>query len=188
MDIIEAIETRRSVRSYTERPIEEEVLKKLLVIGTKAPSASNSQPWSFGILQGRERIRSLAEEARQAVVSFITAGSRLEKYKKTLSDPEYDMFHGAGTLLFVYGEKDMPWHTGDCAMCIQNIMLAAHSMGIGSCWIGFASWLCGTEEFGRRFGIPAGRELAGVICLGYRKGELPPIRLRKEPEILFWER
>ena len=116
----------------------------------------------------------------------VTPGSRLEKYAKMLGSPEYDMFHGAGTLLFVYGEEDMPWHIGDCSMCMQNIMLAAHSMGIGSCWIGFANWLCKTKEFGSRFGVPAGRELVGVLCMGYRKGELPPVRLRREPEIMFW--
>ena len=69
MDIIEALETRRSVRSFTDEPIGDDVLKKLLVIGTKAPSASNSQPWSFGILQGKERIRKLAEEARIVLAS-----------------------------------------------------------------------------------------------------------------------
>ena len=81
----------------------------------------------------------------------------------------------------------MPWHVGDCSMCIQNIMLAAHSMGIGSCWIGFANWLCKTDAFGARMGVPADRELVGVVCMGHRKGELPPVRLRREPEILFWE-
>ncbi|MBQ3893131.1 MAG: nitroreductase family protein [Mailhella sp.] len=187
MDIIEALETRRSVRSFTDEPIGEDVLRTLLALGTKAPSASNSQPWSFGILQGKARIRKLAEEARQVLVSGITPGSPLEKYASMLENPGYDMFHGAGTLLFVYGRKDMPWHVGDCSMCIQNIMLAAHSMGIGSCWIGFANWLCKTDAFGARMGVPADRELVGVVCMGHRKGELPPVRLRREPEILFWE-
>ncbi len=188
MDIIEALETRRSVRAYTDRPIEEDVLKKLIVIGTKAPSASNSQPWSFGIMQGREKVRALAEEARKALAVNIKPGSNLEKYAQMLGNPDYDMFHGAGTLLFVYGDRNCPWHVGDCSMCIQNIMLAAHSMGIGSCWIGFANWLCKTEDFSARVGVPGDRELVGVVCLGYRKGDLPPVRLRREPEILFWDR
>ncbi len=188
MDIIEALETRRSVPSFTDRPIEDEVLKRLLLLGTKAPSAQNFQPWSFGILQGKEKIRKLAEEARTALLASLTPGSPLEKYAKMLSNPEYNMFYGSGTLLFVYGNTASPWYIGDCSMCIQNIMLAAHSMGIGSCWIGFADRLCSTEEFSARFGVPEDRKLVGVICLGYRDGDLPPVRLRKDPEILFWER
>jgi len=188
MDIIEALKTRRSVRSYTDQPIEDGVLRQLLSLGTLAPSASNSQPWSFGVMQGKERIRELAEEARKTLVANITPGSRLEKYAQMLGNPDYNMFHGAGTLLFVYGDKTCPWHMGDCSMCIQNIMLAAHSLGIGTCWIGFANWLCKSEAFSARLGVPEGRELVGVVCMGYRKGDLPPVRLRKEPEILFWMR
>ncbi len=188
MDIIEALESRRSVRAYTDEPVSEETLKKLLLIGTKAPSASNSQPWSFGIMQGKEKIRALAEEARQALMAAITPGSPMEKYAGMLGSPDYNMFHGAGTLLFVYGDKNCPWRVGDCAMCMQNIMLAAHSMGLGSCWIGFADRLCKTEGFCKKLGVPDDRELVGVMCLGWRKGDLPPVRLRKEPEIIFWDR
>ena len=188
MDIIEALETRRSVRSFTDRPIEDDVLKRLLRLGVKAPSAQNAQPWSFGIMQGKEKIGKLADEARKVLLASLTPGSPLEKYAAMLSNPGYNMFYGAGTLLFTYGDKGAPWHVGDCAMCIQNIMLAAHSMGIGSCWIGLADRLCKTDAFGARFGVPGDRELVGVICLGYRNGDLPPVRLRREPEILFWDR
>ena len=90
------------------------------------------------------------------------------------------MFNHADTLLLIYGDTASHWYVYDCTLCAANIMLAAHSMGIGSCWLGFGEHVLDTPEFKRAHNVPGSYSLVCPMSLGYSKGKLPPSE-RRDP-------
>jgi nitroreductase len=117
MEALEALMTRRSVRAYTEAPVSDDQLLKILAAGMQAPSANNQQPWHFVVLRGRERLDALA-----GVLPF---GKMLGQ---------------APLGIVVCADADRQPRAGywvqDCAAATQNILLACHALGLGAVWIG----------------------------------------------------
>ena len=72
MDVLEAIEKRRSIRSYTERPVEKDVLEKLVTLAVKAPTGSGMEPWGFVVLQDKKEIDALSDRIKQKVLNNLT--------------------------------------------------------------------------------------------------------------------
>ena len=117
MDAIEAIMTRRSVRKYQPKPVPEELVQKLLAAAMQAPSARNGQPWHFIVLDDRRLLDRIpefhpyAEMVRQAPLGVLVCGDvRLE------GSPNY-------------------WPV-DCSAAAENLLLAAHALGLGAVWTG----------------------------------------------------
>jgi len=153
MNVLDAIKTRRSVRSYTSEAVERPVLEQLIHAAIQAPSSSNAQAWAFGVIQGAAALRGYSDRAKVFLLSRITPGSPMEKYRARLSDPNVNIFHGAPALLVVYvqpGATSRPLE--DCALAAQNIMLAAHEMGLGTCYIGMSQLFLNDAETKRELG------------------------------------
>ena len=117
METIEAIKTRRSVRTFSDETIPEEQLIQILTCGMYAPSAGNQQPWQFILIQDKQVLQKIPDIHEHAqMMSMASAGilicidSSLEKHKNMAVQ--------------------------DCSAATQNILLAAHALGIGSCWLG----------------------------------------------------
>ena len=187
MNILECIRTRRSIRTYTDRHIEEETLRELLTLGVKAATGSNEQPWGFAVIQDREEIRFLSETARAWLLENLDAYPYFEQYREWLDKPSYSVFNHADTLLLIYGDTASHWYVYDCTLCAANIMLAAHSMGIGSCWLGFGEHVLDTPEFKRAHNVPGSYSLVCPMSLGYSKGKLPPSE-RRDPLVFSWHK
>jgi nitroreductase len=117
MEAYEAILTRRSVRAYTDKPVSEELIHKLLVAAMSAPSAGNGQPWHFGVITERTVLNSLAE--------LLPFGKMLLQ---------------APLAIVVCGEtKGQPFDgywVQDCSAATENLLLAAHALGLGGVWLG----------------------------------------------------
>jgi nitroreductase len=115
MDVLEAIFTRRSIRKYTGEPVSDQDLETVLRAGCHAPSAHNIQPWEFLIIKDRSAFDSI---------------SKALTYAKML--PQADL------CIIVCGDKNKQSMTGflveDCSAAIQNILLAAHGIGLGAVW------------------------------------------------------
>lgn len=117
MDAIEAILTRRSVRSYTDQPVSEDTIQLLLEAAVSAPSAGNQQPWQFIVITDREILRSIptvhpyAAMLNQAPLAIAVCG-----------DLSRERFHG--------------FWAQDCSAATQNILLAARASGLGAVWLG----------------------------------------------------
>lgn len=142
MDVLTAIYDRRAVRGYTQQPVAKPMLQTLIDAAVQAPSAMNLQPWSFVVIAGRERLLRLSHEAKQHLLTTMAPGSLLERFKERLADPSFDIFCGAPTLIVISATFSEPGAGEDCALAAQNLMLAAHANGLGTCWIGFARpWL-----------------------------------------------
>ncbi|MDR7870615.1 MAG: nitroreductase family protein [Tissierellaceae bacterium] len=117
MDIIEGIMTRRSIRHFTGELISDEQLDTMLRAGFQAPSAHNCQPWEFIVVRDKDKIKEIKE---------------YHKYAKMLGD--------AGTAIVVCGDinrqDNMGFLVADTSAAIQNMLLAAHGLGLGAVWCG----------------------------------------------------
>lgn len=117
MDVLEAIFTRKSIRKFTGEKISEESLKTLLKAGFCAPSAHNKRPWHFVVIRDEATLKAIAK-----------------------THPYAKMLPSAGCGIVVCGDKEKEEMAGfiaeDCSAAIENILLAAHGIGLGAVWCG----------------------------------------------------
>ncbi|HEX2987030.1 MAG TPA: nitroreductase [Chloroflexota bacterium] len=187
MELLEAIKGRRAVRSYADTPVARETIEELIGAAVLAPSAMNSQPWAFGVVTGREMLLGYSDRAKAALLAIMDQLPALERYRARLSNPDFNIFHGAPALVVIYAKPGAGVAPEtDCALAAQNLMLAARGQGIGSCWIGFARVLFDSPELKRELGVPAEYRVVAPIILGYPKGDMPAPTPRNAPEMLFW--
>lgn len=155
MEAIDAILTRRSVRRYTDRPVADEVVTLLLRAAMAAPSAQNQQPWQFIVVRDRPLLEKMAEVSqyakmlRHAQVAVVVCGD--------LRDERIPGF----------------W-VEDCAAATQNLLLAAHALGLGAVWIGVYPR---EERVGRLrdlFCLPDDVIPFAVVSIGYPAEDLGP--------------
>jgi nitroreductase len=172
--IIEVIKSRRAIRSYEDKPVSESAIQTLLEAATYAPSAINIQPWKFTIITNKEAMKQLSDTAKPALLRMLpdVGDEGLAGLKKQLANPQYNIFYNAPLLIFVSGVKS-PYAIYDCSMAAQNMMLAAYTLGIGSCWIGTAVGLANDPKVKVNLGVPEDHEVHAAIIFGYPKGGFP---------------
>jgi nitroreductase len=182
MDIIEAIYNRRAVREYTVEPVDEKPLRQLVDAAVQAPSAVNQQPWLFCIVSDRMLLARISREAKAQMLRTSPAGLLSHHFHELLSDPNFDIFYAAPALIVISAPAESPWAVEDCALAAENLMLAAHAAGLGTCWIGFAqSWLR-TAEGKAALDLSASSLPVTPIIVGHPKSA-PQQVPRKPPEI-----
>lgn len=186
--------SRRSCRKYRKKEVSIELLEDLVKIGTTAPSGTNSQGWSFIILPTRKEVEELgrvtAEYYRKlnrmaknpllrVLVRFV-GGDSLGRYYRNYHDSveealkEWDekgidrLFHGATAAILVTGSTEASCPAEDALLASQNILLAAHTMGLGSCLIGFVVEAMRRDNgLNSMAGVSADEKIYSVIALGY---------------------
>jgi nitroreductase len=186
MDVMEAIYQRRSVRAYTDQPVDKATVEALIKAATHAPSSMNEQPWAFAVVQDPKRLASWSDRIKSYVLQRLKPDSPLAKYRDLLSNPDYHVFHRAGTLIIICARPDAHNGEEDCSLAAQNLLLAAYTMGLGTCPIGFARPWLNQARIKRSLSIPDGYVPVFPVVLGFPSGETPPVP-RRAPEILFWE-
>lgn len=187
MEVLEAINSRRSVRSYAATSVSRENIEELIGTAIKAPSAMNSQPWAFGVIEGLEALRKFSDRAKAALLAEMDQHPMLERYRGMLSKPDSNIFHNAPALLIIYAKPGTSISSDtDCALAAQNLMLAARGMGLGSCWVGFGRVLFDSPKVKRELGVPVDYNIVAPIIVGYPQGEMPAPTPRNAPEMLFW--
>ena len=186
MEVIEAIKTRRSIRKYKSTPVDGKTIELVLEAARWAPSWKNSQCWRFIVVRdskiknkladtliavSADRPNRAAEAIRQAPV-VIVACAELGKsgyYAREPREPVTDK-----------GD----WYMFDVALAMQNLVLAAHSLGLGTVYIGAFD----AKKVASILGVPEGFCVVSMTPLGYPDEE-PPIRPRKElSEIVFYDK
>lgn len=186
-EIIRSIEQRRSVRQFQQKQIREEHLQAILQAGRYAPSAVNAQDWHFLAIQNKQTLDRLNE-----IVKGIYAQSGEARIRERGLDAQYSFFYRAPAFVIVsYKRKTRSTAPlADCACALQNMFLAAHSLGIGSCWIKALTRLdseSAVQQFLGARGVPKGNRIYGCAALGYPQGDLPPTPARKSGNILILE-
>jgi len=155
MDTLDAIHTRRSVRKHQDRPVPEELVQKLLAAAMSAPSARNAQAWQFVVIDDRSMLAEIAE---------IT--------------PNAGMARQAPLAILVCGDLDLEKSSGywvvDCSAAVQNMLLAAHSLGLGAVWTGVYPRQRRMNGLRRLTGLPDGVMPHSLVVLGYPAEQPPP--------------
>ena len=186
MELMQAIENRRSIRNYSTQPVDKETIRQLVHAAIQAPSAMNSQPWAFAAIQDASLLQDMSNRAKRLLLSVMDQKPLLEKYRGAMLNSEFNIFYNASTLLIVYARPEGPHPECDCTLAAQNIMLTAHDLGLGSCWIGFALPLLNLPEVKQELGVPAAYTAVAPLVIGYPAGKAPAIP-RTDPEIFFWK-
>ncbi len=166
MDVLEAIRTRRSVRQYQDKPVPNELIGRLLRAAMSAPSARNGQPWEFVIIDDR---RILAE-----IPSVC---------------PNAPMAASAPVAILVCGDLSREGSPGywvvDCSAAVENILLAAHGLGLGAVWTGVYPRQARMDGLHRLLKLPEGVVPHSLVVLGY-PAEHPEPQDRFRPERVHW--
>lgn len=178
MKIGEAISGRRSVREYAPRPVDKETIDRLIEAAVAAPSAVNEQPWTFTVV----RDQALLDRLSQAAKVHMLAQPHSARFHDHLSDPKFQIFYHAPALILISAAKQGPWIVEDCALAAENLMLAAHAAGLGSCWIGFAQGYLATPAGKQALGLPDPWVPVAPIIVGHPKAA-PPAVPRNKPEV-----
>jgi len=187
MNLSEAIRTRRSVRSYSPRTVDEGTVHHLLAAAVHAPSAMNQQAWGFAIVQDRAQLKRYSDLAKSLLRASTSSDPKAARYAGLLSDEKFNIFYDAGTLVAICTTSQGPYADADCWLAAENLMLAACDLGLGTCPIGFAILALNTEQVKQELGVPLHGAVVAPIIVGYAAGEAPPTP-RAEPRILFWSR
>ena len=184
MTIFETILARRSVRSYKARRVDRTTISILLEAAVRAPTAIHQEPWAFVIIQDKQLLRSLSDQAKPLFVAEAQekglehAGHSFDIF----SYPDFNVFYDASTLILICGKKTAPSYAADCWLAAENLMLAACAMGLGTCVIGSALHALNTPETKIKLNIPEKFCVVAPIVVGFPDDEITQV-LRKNPVI-----
>lgn len=165
--VLDCIEKRRSVRSYTQQPVTKQEITTIVRAGMCAPTAVNRRPFAFVVVQDREKLTTLsranhyAHMLEHAAAGIVVCGlEQEEKYPEFLHQ--------------------------DCAAAIQNMLLAVHAMGLGAVWCGIETHSSWEALLAQTLNLPQGVRAMGVVALGH-PAQQPAPRDNWTPEKLHWD-
>jgi nitroreductase len=185
MDILEAIYQRRAVRHYTADAVAPAMILELLAAAVQAPSPLNFQPWSFAVISGRSRLASYSTRVKEHLLLTLPPLFELHAYTERMNDPDYAVFHGAPALIVICAKPEGYAPAESCALAAQNLMLAAHAAGLGTCPIGFVRAWLREPSVKTELGIPGTHQPVFPLVVGHPTA--PPARVpRREPDIVAW--
>lgn len=181
MDAITAIRTRRSVRAFRDVPLDHAMVGELIADASRAPFTpiATDGAWHFTVISGRDR---LAAMGRRALNFARDNRPQLRGYEWT-ERPGFSVFHGASAAVVISGREGLPVALEECTRAGQLLDLAAHSRGIGACWIGSPMlWLrepvtCAELE------IPEGWMPYACFALGWPDEEAPRLPPAPRPPL-----
>jgi nitroreductase len=162
MNAIEAVRTRRSIRTYEAKAVERWMIEEIVDCARLAPTAMNVQPWDFVVVTAREDLRRIPPMLGHA--EFIASAAFAVLVLARVTDCAVE----------------------DCAAATENLLIAANAHGIGSCWV------AGTNQpyaptVVKEFGAPEDRRLIAIVSFGYA-AEDPQIEKRALTDVLHWDR
>lgn len=162
MGVLEAIYQRRPVHAYSGEPIDAEVVRLLLRAAVHAPTTVPREAWSFVVVQDPTLLAELGEKIGARDCPFATAGT-----------------------VIVICAPALPQVEADCWLAAGNLILAATSLGLGTCLIGGAPAVIAAPDVASRLGIPADVTAIAAIAVGIPR-ERPPYVARRDPRVLAW--
>ncbi len=148
METLKAIQTRRSIRKFTDEPVAEELVERVLRAAMMAPSARNCQPWHFVVIDDQDVLAKIPD-----------------------INPHAAMAAGAPLAILVCGDLHLEHPSGywvvDCAAAVQNLLLAAHDVGLGAVWTGIYPRQQRIDGYARLIGLPENVLAHSLIVLGH---------------------
>lgn len=189
--VLENIRGRRSVRAYQDRPVPMAVLERILEAAQWAPSGSNRQDTELIVLTRSEDLERINQAVRQAYLRYpldeetypaIAAGCRAARAE------DYCFTFHAPALVIAVGRRDNQNAMADGACMLENLMLAAHSLGVGSCYVNQPRWMgeqAALRQILSKMGVDNSQIICGAVVLGYAAGDAPSAPARKPGRVRF---
>jgi len=198
-DQLQFIKERRSTRLFKEIPLDKSTINSIIQVGKFAPSAKNSQPWQFIVITNKETIQELSLQVKYEIKKILRRRVIYQIFNPDLRKKEtlqslYGLtmakkdviFHEAPVVVFIVTKKGV-FNDESCACCAENMMLAAHSLEIGSCWIGFAHFLGQNKRVLERIGVPKNMHIAAALIFGHPTETNKKIPIRKPmADVINW--
>ena len=196
MELFEAIKGRRSVRNYLDKPVEREKIEQIIEAGLWAPTGQNIQPCRFIVVTDRALIDEIEAEIYKIgrlfkrirpVVGLFGQEMRGGKGKRVFKSLKEKGLYKAPAIIMVGAMRDSSsTYLKDCSLVTQNLMLAAHAIGLGSCYIGWMRLLNYSLKIKRRLKLPKGFDIADAILLGYPASTPQAPKRKTVPETTHW--
>jgi len=199
--VIEAINNRRSIRDYEPKPIPRDVINTIIEAGNQAPFMSEKrfQPWRFVVVDDPEFKQKLVQTALPIWKNVMENMKETQpeiyetamKLYEAMDEPKDLVYYSAPVIVFVIGPAR---NATCCALACENIMLAATSLGLGSCYVGFGAMVTGDADVVQTLGLKDDERIYGPILLGYPKDEssarvanaLASLSPKKKESIIKW--
>lgn len=157
MEAIEALLTRRSIRSFQDKPVEREKLDIIVDAGRRAASGMNTQGWHFSVITNRDVIRKLG---------------------RFVQDNDTSICYDAPVFIITSYEQDSKFGPFDTSCALENMMVAAHALGLGSVWINRINRNAEKAYQMTDYGVPSGHRAYGCLAVGYPADGPKPKELR----------
>lgn len=182
MEAIQAIHSRRTIRVFRADPVERSLLRQVLWAAVQAPTppVSGHFPWKLCVIEGAERLQEYGARAKQYAREHQPPGQHWSWAER----PDFKVFWNAPAVVLFYAKSTNPEAPHDCCRAAQNMLIAAHALGLGTCWVGAPiPWLT-SPGVNEELGIAAGYHACVAVLVGYA-AEQPVGEPRAEPEVLW---
>jgi nitroreductase len=181
-EVLNSIKNRRSTRKYKEEQISEEELQTLLDAGIQAPSANNSQSWHFTVIQDRDMISFISDKSKEVMLqsdndNIVNIG------KKSIN-----LLYNAPTVIIVSGKTEVGSSLVDCSAAIENMLIAAESIGLGTVWVGLVRFFFTLKDEVKKLKLPNGYEPFYAVSIGYKENDSDLVPSKRNREVINYIR
>ena len=183
MDVVEAMHSWRSIRAYRPEPLDRAVIEDLLwhAVQVSTPSFSGDAPWAFAVLEGVERIEAFGARAMAYARDHRPPGAEGWAWTER---PDFRVFWGAPAVVLICARSGNSQTPFDCCRAGQNLMLAAHARGLGSCWVGAPLPWLQSPGVAEELALPDGYVPVVAMLLGHPV-DRPEPKSRPRPAVTW---
>ena len=184
-EVLNTIAERSSIRAYTYERLTDEEIRALVTAGLQAPTARNEREIHFTVLDGKNPL--LAEIDRECKISMLEGITDDETIKKIENNPN-NFYYGAPTVVILSVKKDFFWNKLDAGIAVENMSLAAQSMGLGNLIIGIINKAMHGEKsgyFAQKLNFPENYEFAIAFAVGHKNTEKAPHEIDFDKNVSF---
>lgn len=173
MNTYESIITRRSTRKYLDKEVSQELLEKIIETGRYAPSGGNSQSNHFLVIQNKQIIDHLVKMVERAFSQMEITENMYRSLQNSINLSKkggYVFCYNAPVLIIVANKKDYGNNQADCALALENMMLEANELDLGSCYINHLKWLNEDQKilsYLQSLGMNEDERVYGSLIVGY---------------------
>ncbi len=172
-EVLKTIYNRRSVRDFKEDDVSDDLIREIIKAGCYAPNNLNKQLWGFVVIKNRELMKKLSDKVKEDskknpdIIKIAETNPFLKNLLNMMSKPDFSVFYNAPVMIMVLARSDDTFQQIDCSLAAENMMIAARSLGVGSCWIGVAMQLSNDRKTLTEIGVPSEYNLVAPLIFGY---------------------